>query len=163
MRNMIDETLVEFGEDRISDNILCDFFAGLTEERGSAYEWSCAFLDETYEHVREMIHCDLLDWCGCGNPEEADRAILNYLESLSYYACTVCEGEYKERNIDQKHNTRSVFGVFNESLILCLMYAMDEKGLTEHGSSIYGAWLTTKGYAVRLCLRRYFDRQKEEK
>lgn len=39
----------------------------------------------------------------------------------------------------------SVKNVYENSLLLCLAYAMDAAGFTEHGSSISNAWLTDEG------------------
>lgn len=71
-----------------------------------------------------------LNYCGCGCPDDAMRTIANYLEVASIRDLEASKKKQEEYFGDQK----------DSDLYLCLMYAMDAAGFTEHGSSVYGAW-----------------------
>jgi len=62
--------------------------------------------------------------CGCGQPQICWDALYSYLQRTKFYC-----------------NTENPFELF-------FMYVVDHLKLTEHGTSIYGAWLTQKGKEV---------------
>lgn len=76
-------------------------------------------------------------WCGCGEPEIVDRLMLDYLE------------------------VAAVHGALPERLVMSA-YLAAELDWTEHGGSIYGAWLTDDGTAVLQELRSRFPSTPEE-
>ena len=84
--------------------------------------------------VLKWYYFEKLGWCGCGCPGEAMRTVAKYLEarSLTY-------PDNKERLKEYFQNGD------DDPLVLCLAYEMDRAGLTEHGTSIYGCWLTDDG------------------
>lgn len=81
-------------------------------------------LDGTDDQIirTEMVSRHL-GWCGCGNPEDIDLAMLAYLDSGTPDILALPEGLAE----------------------LMLAYIADDLGWTEHGGSVYGAWLTDDG------------------
>ena len=49
----------------------------------------------------------------------------------------------------------------NNAMLLFILYYLDEKGLIEHGSSVYGSWLSPTGYDllsdIEWCLKNEAD------
>jgi hypothetical protein len=89
--------------------------------------------------TRPELRVFLQEWfCGCGDPEAAAQALLSLLKNPSLY-----RNEYFYQTVLPDPGTRYL-----------LLYILDRFELTEHGSSIYGAWLTEKGKAVRDALAR---------
>lgn len=73
-----------------------------------------------------------LELCGCGSPEDVVDAMAEYL--------TRVEAGLKDWGVDpQVRDGTNYIGD------LLLAYLADSKGLTEHGSSIYGVWLDPAG------------------
>ena len=75
--------------------------------------------------------------CGCGQPQICWNILFTYLEHCA------SEPFY--------HNTENPFELF-------FMYVVDHLKLTEHGTSIYGAWVTDKGKEVLIWLRQNIDK-----
>ena len=66
-----------------------------------------------------------LGLCGCGDPWTFVRQLAEYLKNVRDRV-PMYEGENLEK-------------------FIAYMYLCDDRGLTEHGSSVLGAWLTDKG------------------
>lgn len=84
------------------------------------------FLDEdgiTWEDRSSYLQIEILGLCGCGNPDAVMKYIYDILKRCTKWA----EEDYS--------NTAVAF----------LLYWADNKGFTEHGTSIYGSWLLPKG------------------
>ncbi len=89
--------------------------------------------DRAFEMIRELYY-DKLGWCGCGDPAEAMKCVKEYLISISTKNYFHFSGPY-----------------------LCLAYTLEAVGLTDHGGSIYGCWLTEYGKAILNCLNNIDD------
>lgn len=70
------------------------------------------------EFVNEIM--DMFEFCGCGCPDCFVEQLYEYLKLVE-----------KREIPDDKY--------------VAYMYLADNAGLTEHGSSVYGAWLSEKG------------------
>lgn len=97
-----------------------------------------------------------LGWCGCGSPEDAVDMFRRYLWAVRWqreeYArqCAMdgqkqggwsaAAGGYQYYNAWSKAH----HGLTDNEFLL-VAYAADAAKLTEHGGSVYGAWLTQKG------------------
>jgi hypothetical protein len=90
--------------------------------------------------TREQLRVELDFFCGCGDPEAAARALLAILDLHPLY------GHHKDF-------WEGLFG-HDGGMGYLVLYFIDSLGLTEHGGSIGGAWLTAKGEALRDALRR---------
>lgn len=73
-----------------------------------------------YNREFEVKVMDMLGFCNCANPSFVISQIHDYLKK-------------RENPVDTS----------NEELLLA--YVCDKAGLTEHGSSVYGAWISEKG------------------
>lgn len=76
--------------------------------------------------------------CLCGSPQTACAALLKLLRLHPLY----------------EHHREFEAWVPDEGVQHLLLYTIDKLGLTEHGTSIGGQWLTGKGVAVRDALAR---------
>lgn len=74
----------------------------------------------------------ILELCGCGSPEDVVDAMGEYLTRVEY---GWAEPRILQVRDDEKHRLAD----------LLLAYLADDRGLTEHGSSIYGVWLDPAG------------------
>ena len=85
--------------------------------------------------MNDLIH--ELGICGCGCPKDAYEAVHQMLERA------------------KTHNTINP----DEPHVLFMAYTLDRLGFLEHGSSIYGAWLSGKGeellYALNIFKEKY--------
>lgn len=71
-----------------------------------------------------IIQNGILDFCTCGEPKENLIFIKNILHKIFY----------------KKLNSLNI-----KQCDLFVLYYLDEKGFTEHGSSIYYSWLNENG------------------
>lgn len=78
--------------------------------------------------VAEAILFD--GYCACGSPEK----IVELMASFLTLARVSDSGMHHTQIVD------------NEPLDLMLAYWADRRRLTEHGGSVYGAWVTTAGF-----------------
>lgn len=86
--------------------------------------------DDLVDKLKEMYD-DKLGWCRCGNPRDALVAVYKYLSAIQY------EHEYAQEYLEASFGVKNIW---DNSLLLCLAYECDRACLTQHGSSIYGAW-----------------------
>ncbi len=76
-----------------------------------------------------------LGFCGCGDPDEA----------LNYIKCVLQSIEDRQKpECDFRLNIVNLIALTGKAHYFTL-YFLDDKGLTEHGSSVGGCWLTQKG------------------
>jgi len=92
--------------------------------------------EQLLEECQDFFYHERLQWCGCGLPSLAKKAIRDYLR------CVNCEYYEKHNRLKQRFGVEYVD---DNELLLCLAYALDSAGFTEHGGSIGGAWLTPEG------------------
>lgn len=92
-------------------------------------------MQEAQAMDRPALRRFLDEWpfCGCGNPENAAKALLRLLCLHPLY----------------EHGADLDTWIPDDGVQYLLLYALDGAGLTEHGGVIRGAWLTPKGEAVR--------------
>ena len=88
-----------------------------------------------------------LNWCGCGHPHTAYVAV----SKLLYWYQDTRKLDNRLQILADSFNIEDC----NNGLLLCLMYILDAAGFTEHGSSIYGAWLTDEGKMLFLVLQEH--------
>jgi hypothetical protein len=131
IKDVIQYIIERYPESCFAENALVNF---------EDYVWDSVAIPACVEFFYE----EKLNWCGCGSPEIAQKAIRDYLKIQKDYTKTYSTDAYNKRNEECK----KVFGVpdgHDNPLILCLSYALDKAGFTEHGSGIGGAWLTKEG------------------
>lgn len=108
------------------------------------FEYGCCVDGE----VVELLQCfayEILDLCGCGRPEdtwEVIRRVLHarliaFSDHMSYD--DICAVYNDSLGLDFKNNK------IDSGIVCFILYILDSKGFTQHGSSIYGCWLTELG------------------
>lgn len=103
------------------------------------------FEGSPYESIVEYIQTGILDFCGCGSPEENLRFIRDGLSYINHKGQPIPAWDAPEhrRYWDKYHEDgKLLFG--NDRSQQFFAYWLDAEGLTEHGGSIPG-WLTAEG------------------
>src|ERR1700723_101582 len=93
-----------------------------------------------HPHPLDRLWFDTWNFCGCGNADDALLHIANVLD-LHKTVDQITEGDW---NTQWDARQKLLDGPNG----LLLMYWLDAQGLTEHGGSVYGAWMTDHGKAV---------------
>lgn len=89
---------------------------------------------------------EVLKWCGCGDLEQTETVVKNYLS---------CANSYDDSDDDlaiKKEQLEELFGcsdISENDLLMCLVYTLDSCELIEHAYSIYSSYLTSLG---EMCL-----------
>lgn len=106
--------------------------------------------------VRDFFLYEIMDFCGCGIPFTSMMDVRNYL--------TIVKINH-EKSFDEGHKlTEKIFGVkcaCDNSLLQFMAYTLDSYGLTEHGTSINGAWLEDLGKKCLTILDIVFEEEKK--
>lgn len=84
---------------------------------------------------------EMLGFCGCGSNESAMEFVRDALQLVKERHLSSHEEAWKI--ILEKQNTL----FHNDNIMFFTWYWLDDKGLTEHGSSVPG-WLTNKGKEI---------------
>lgn len=82
------------------------------------------------QEFEDFIFSDI-GMCGCASPDDVLDMLEAFLERKQDYM------SYDDQVAFAKEHS--------EELMLFMQYILDNKGFTEHGTSVYGAWLTDKG------------------
>jgi len=101
--------------------------------------------DELVSECVDFFYFEKLHWCGCGDPDSAQKAIRDYLNIIYKYRTT---SDFKAAWSTKIEDMKNVFGygdIYDNTFFLCFAYALDAAELTEHGTSIGGAWPTNEG------------------
>jgi hypothetical protein len=86
-----------------------------------------------YDSKAEAMYFGQLELCGCGNPDDVHRLIIECSKMF--------EGD-KKKGIDGiMELVKSEPKVASEFIA----HFLEQKNLTEHGGSVYGSWLTDRG------------------
>lgn len=102
---------------------------------------------ELVEEIADFFSYEIIKLCGCGYPEDTIISIRNYLQ--------IVNDKLNEKWETTKEKFLKKFGVEAASdnpLLQFMAYMLDDKGLTEHGTSIDGNWITDLG---KMCLYVY--------
>lgn len=91
----------------------------------------------SFENAESFITTGMLDFCGCGSPDEA----MNYVGDALRLIVNRQGLAYPE----WEKETKKLFN--SDGAEYFMWYFLDNKGLTEHGGSVPG-WLTDKGKAL---------------
>lgn len=89
---------------------------------------------EEWLNLTDFLHCGILEFCGCGSPE-------NILDLLYNLFCFEHGRRTKQITYEQcKEQTQKYFIDNIDYVILFFKYLLDKKELLEHGSSVYSGW-----------------------
>lgn len=99
------------------------------------YKKEDGYYDENdcfYEDAEEFIQCHILNFCGCGSPDRNIQYVYNVLKRIESNKTEDTDTEY------------------------FALYTLDKLGLTEHGGSIGGSWLSEKGKQLLSDMRELY-------
>jgi len=102
---------------------------------------------ELVEEISDFFSYEIIGLCGCGCPEDTIVSIRDYLQ--------IVNDKRNEEWETIKNKFLEKFGVetvYDNPLLQFMAYTLDDKGLTDHGTSIGGNWITDLG---RMCLYVY--------
>jgi len=95
---------------------------------------------------------DIFGWCGCGQPWSAEEWISQGLECIKHIE-VLRDSVEKTKGRKWDEVCASIQAEYNklgnEGQVMVLLYCFDAAGLTEHGGSVGGCWLTQKGEDLR--------------
>lgn len=129
-----------------------------------------AFYDDINEELYSYFRFEVLKWCGCGSPEEADKQVVKYLNLVDIPWRNKCYTYLENiKDIDRKLKASKKMckeyfdceSVYDNPLLLCLAYSMDAAGFTEHGSSIGGARINDRGRIYRYAILKHLENEGE--
>ena len=90
---------------------------------------------------------DYLGFCGCGNPDAAMKLLRDVLRLLK----------------EQKWYSEDIKALLpSEGLNYLVLYMLDDKGFTEHGTSVNCSWLTDRGEELLRDLEWCLENEKDE-
>lgn len=108
------------------------------------------------EDTVDFFSYEVIGLCECGCINTTIKSIRNYLSILNDWSNDIKNSKclWKDNSpiSNRKHKMKELFGVedsCDDPLVQYLAYTIDTIGLSEHGSSISGAWITDLG---RMCL-----------
>lgn len=112
---------------------------------------------ELVQEIADFFSYEIIGICGCGCPESTLICIRDYLQILNdKFANKDVETEKwiqicddSEKRMIEKFKTRYVT---DNPLLQFMAYMLDDKGLTEHSTSIDVCWATDLG---KMCLYVY--------
>lgn len=108
-----------------------------------------------YEDAESFISNSVLGFCGCGKPEDAIEYVRNALQIVDDLEKLV----WKKMMTYEAWEERKKALFTNEGAEYFMWYFLDNKELTDHGSSVPG-WLTEKGVELLADLTELIDEQK---
>lgn len=82
----------------------------------------------------DYVSIELLGSCGCGNPESN----VDYVEKMLLRHAA-------DWSTSPGRSSQTSKEEYADPAVQFFLYWADDKGFTEHGSSIFGSWLTDKG------------------
>ena len=83
-----------------------------------------------YPNKESYLFTGIIGGCGCGNSEEISVDVYNLFIKIA-------------TETPDKH-----IAIYKDRYSELIAHIFDAKGLTEHGTSIGGSWLTEKGKAI---------------
>ena len=106
---------------------------------------------ERHESLTDACMIGILNFCGCGMPEETLNGALEGLQLLNSKS-----EEYEET----KRREIEIFG--SERSAYFFYYTMDGKGFLEHGGGVGASWLTQAGTVLRQILEIWKEMEGED-
>lgn len=107
--------------------------------------------DMILDYSVEVFLSEICNFCGCGCNEKLLRYILKFLECYNYDG----EGLMLSKKLFDKEFSHPLMSDDDAWVSYELLAKwVDSIGLSEHGTSVYGSWLTDEGLAWREALRR---------
>lgn len=95
-----------------------------------------------YQTKQELMWAEAFHGCRCGNPEVAHAFALEVLKQSINYPTEQAPYEYASPGVD---GIAALCTAQPQAAALLIAYMMDHLGMTEHGGSVYGTWLSDLG------------------
>lgn len=89
-------------------------------------------------------------WCGCGASDEAKKTLMEVLDWWKPRA------DVSSLMIDLP-TMQKFEDVHGQGVTTAFLYFLNGTGIAEHGSSVYGSWLTKTGMELKEYLPFYED------
>lgn len=83
----------------------------------------------------EAMYYDQTGLCGCGCPEDVHKFLIDCMSAIR---------DDSDSIIDYK-KVMEIITADPETVAEFVLHFLDSRELTEHGSSVYGSWLTDRG------------------
>lgn len=113
------------------------------DKDNSSYEILAQGSYEDTEEFLSLFFAEVLNFCCCGCLSMSIKFVHDILNCYEDE-----EGLSPHLNLDK---AKEVCG--NDNITEFMLHWLDSVGLTDHGSSVYGSWLTDKGKALRNYLK----------
>lgn len=94
----------------------------------SEEDHSYSYDDLDYDDAESVIMIGMFDFCGCGDHDAMMKTLIEVMEWS------------KTRDFSNKP--------LPDGPLQIMLNLLDNKGMAEHGSSVFGSWLTTLGEEV---------------
>lgn len=152
--------LNEIAEYIVEHNPDCNMAYYHKVDKGCRDEWYEEYL---IEPLMNYYMFERLGLCGCGLPEETYETIRLYLQiRKDWYTDKIDYVEVTRRYLTDLHIDDA--DELQSGILQFMMYILDDKGFTTHGSSIGGCWLTDDGERLLTVLNAWHeDKMKEGK
>lgn len=100
--------------------------------------------DAIFDYCYKVLIHGFLNFCGCGCGIRVSGLIRSFLECFDSYDGTLFDSDTYKQKFPGRTETEMEF----------MLKWVDSLGMSEHGTSVYGSWLTDKGIAFRELLRK---------
>lgn len=100
--------------------------------------------DYIFDYCYEVFTHGILNFCGCGCGIRVSGLIRSFLDCFDSYDGTVFDSDMYKNKFPGRTEPEMEF----------MLKWVDSLGFSEHGTSVYGSWLTDKGIAFRELLRK---------
>lgn len=150
--------LSEIAEFIVEHNQNCCMYYNNDVIKGCKEDWYEEYL---VKPLMDYYMYEELDLCGCGCPEDTYEVIRRYLHIRNDWY----ENKLQYDDVIAKYKTDLHINdddLIQAGLLQFMMYVLDEKGFTEHGSGIGGCWLTDKGKRLLTVLDAWYDSENNE-
>lgn len=143
---MTDEELLE----------IANYFINIKSNTCMSWNYAGRDIEEEIKNNREKVISDikdeftnLLGICGCGNPELVLEGIYNLLVIIRDRYDTANNGLSKEETDKANEKYEELIGIGDDRKVnwtyLAILYLLDDKNFTDHGTGIYGCWIDKLG------------------
>jgi hypothetical protein len=100
--------------------------------------------DAIFDYCYEVFTHGFLNFCVCGCEIRVSGLIRSFLDCFDSYDGTLFDSDIYKSKFPGRTETEMEF----------MLKWVDSLGMSEHGTSVYGSWLTDKGVVFRELLRK---------
>ena len=101
--------------------------------------------EQLFEECHEFFRYEIIGLCGCGDPYSVEKTIRNLLNIIGRRRNELDKKKAYDKEHKELREEFQVSSIYDNSLLLFMVYILDDKGILEHGGSVGGAWLSTLG------------------